>query len=379
MFKIEMLNADEGDALWIEYGPDGGPAHRLLVDCGRKSAYRAVRNRLIALDAAGEPPAIELFILTHVDDDHIYGAVPLLGDAALDPTLVGDVWFNGWRHLSGEAEPPPDALGASKGEFFAALLHDRRFPWNEAFARFAVVVPDDGPLPSHTLPGGMKLTVLSPSLERVDAMREEWQKQLAEKQPGAPGYIAPGDTETALLALSDTKGMQPDALGKEWLDDWDPDRFHTYAGAMFTEDDRAPNGSTIAVLAEYDGKAVLLGGDAHPSVLVRSLERLAAERGSVLPIALDAFKVPHHGSENNVSDDLVAAVQCKRWLVSTNGSRHHHPHPAAIARIISGSLHPELYFNYRSAESEVWDSDQLRADPGYHATWGEEGLLTVAL
>ena len=51
MFTIEMLHANEGDALWIEYGPDGGDVHRVLIDCGRKSAYREVRKRILALRA----------------------------------------------------------------------------------------------------------------------------------------------------------------------------------------------------------------------------------------------------------------------------------------------------------------------------------------
>lgn len=38
MFRIEMLPAAHGDALWIEYGA-GGTIHRLLVDGGTPGAY----------------------------------------------------------------------------------------------------------------------------------------------------------------------------------------------------------------------------------------------------------------------------------------------------------------------------------------------------
>ena len=46
MFTIDMLPANEGDALWVEYGAGDGPIRRILIDCGRKTAYRAVAERL---------------------------------------------------------------------------------------------------------------------------------------------------------------------------------------------------------------------------------------------------------------------------------------------------------------------------------------------
>ena len=110
MFTIEMLPADEGDSLWVEYGSD--PVRRILIDCGRKTAYRSIVERV------GDDPdlAFELVVLTHVDADHIAGAVPLLQDARFGAERVRDVWFNGWRHLNGlhrdyEGDIP-DTLGA---------------------------------------------------------------------------------------------------------------------------------------------------------------------------------------------------------------------------------------------------------------------------
>ena len=69
MFTIEMLPADEGDALWIEYG--SAPVRRILIDCGRKTAYRNIAERV----GADPDLRLELFVLTHVDADHIAGAV----------------------------------------------------------------------------------------------------------------------------------------------------------------------------------------------------------------------------------------------------------------------------------------------------------------
>ncbi len=377
MFTIEMLHANEGDALWIEYGEDGGEVHRVLVDCGRSTAYRTVRDRFKDAEEAGEDLRLDLFILTHVDEDHILGAVKLLQDDHFHADQVDDVWFNGWGHLEGKRVPPTDALGAQQGEYFAALLRDERFNWNLKFDHFPVFVPADGALPTVTLAGGMKLTLLSPNQTRLDAMKAEWVTQLNEKT-GAD-RIEPGDAERALEVLEGEERLQPDALGEDWLHEWDPDQFDAYASSDFSEDQRPPNGSSIAVLAEFDDKAVLLGGDAFPSLLAASLARLKEARNIVGRFPLDAFKVPHHGSENNLSPALVSAVKCKRWLFSSNGAKHHHPHPNAVARAVDGAQRPTLYFNFKSDESEVWDSDELRADHSYETEYGDDGVLLVEL
>ncbi|PVV15328.1 MAG: hypothetical protein B6D77_02065 [gamma proteobacterium symbiont of Ctena orbiculata] len=68
-------------------------------------------------------------------------------------------------------------------------------------------------------------------------------------------------------------------------------------------------------------------------------------------------------------------------LVSTNGSRHHHPDPAALARALDlydGGV--EFYFNYRSDETEFWDDSQLIDQHRYKAVYPErEGYLKLEL
>ena len=73
MFRIDMLPAEFGDALWIEYGQDA--VHRILIDCGTRSVFEAVKRRIEALPVAERH--FELFVVTHVDVDHIGGALEL--------------------------------------------------------------------------------------------------------------------------------------------------------------------------------------------------------------------------------------------------------------------------------------------------------------
>jgi hypothetical protein len=78
--------------------------------------------------------------------------------------------------------------------------------------------------------------------------------------------------------------------------------------------------------------------------------------------------VPHHGSQNNLSNDLLDLVACPRYLLSTNGDHFYHPDRQAVARIIKhGGERPSLYFNYRTHYNEVWGEAGLQEQYAYTA------------
>jgi hypothetical protein len=96
-------------------------------------------------------------------------------------------------------------------------------------------------------------------------------------------------------------------------------------------------------------------------------------------LRLDAFKISHHGSKNNTSAKLLSLVDCRRFLISTNGSRHGHPDQEAIARIVyrnhQNTEPTELYFNYRTTRNSVWDDDDLRYEWNYQVHYPPQGCL----
>ncbi|HEX9948022.1 MAG TPA: hypothetical protein VGA98_10825, partial [Allosphingosinicella sp.] len=78
--------------------------------------------------------------------------------------------------------------------------------------------------------------------------------------------------------------------------------------------------------------------------------------GDGSPFPIDLFKVPHHGSQANVTRELLAALDCTEFLISTDGSRFGHPDEIAIARLItSGPGAKVLHFNYRQQRTSVWE------------------------
>ncbi|HKR02634.1 MAG TPA: MBL fold metallo-hydrolase [Pyrinomonadaceae bacterium] len=356
MFNLEMLPADHGDCLWIKYG-QGQEQHQILIDGGTTHSFASLRERI-----SGLPPAerhFELFVITHIDSDHIGGALELLRHVDTLGVTFGDVWFNGWEHIA------PFNLSPLEGEYVADNIQERGLNWNKAFGEKVIVVPDNGALPSVTLDGGMKLTLMSPTGNGLARLKERWYEVITAEEL-KPGEVK--DEEAAkggLLLGDDTPDME--ALLK-----------------VKFRGDRAPaNGSSIALLAEYEGKRCLLTGDAYAPVLAASIKRLNDQEGRE-KLQLSAFKVSHHGSRGNINDKLLNLLDCNRYLFSTNGMmQFRHPHRESVARVIKfGGYQPELNFNYRSDINKVWDDRDLMDRYEYRVRYGDEptpGTLLVEL
>lgn len=347
MLRIEVLPAEYGDALWIEYGSKSSP-RRILVDCGTPSVFQSALVERIRAVPEGKR-RFELFVVTHIDADHIGGAVKLLRARKKLKVELKDVWFNGYKHLN-------DLLGAEMGEELSTEIKKQSLPWNAAFGGSAVRVPEAGVLPAISLDGGMKLTLLSPYARQLEDLEPVWEKECKKAGliPGEP-IESEGEDEA-----DDILGAEIDVL--------------ELAESDFQRDPSKANGSSIAFLLEYGKRRVLFGADAYAAVLLDSLARLPGAK----PVKLDAFKIAHHGSRKNVSKELLHAVKCKNYLISTNGKKFSHPSKEAIARIIAYGRKPTLRFNYATKFNDVWDDQALKKEHKYATVYPKKTGIALS-
>jgi hypothetical protein len=345
MFKLEMMQAAHGDALLLEYGSEDSPC-RILIDGGPYNSYQALRDRLLQIPEGQR--TLELLVITHIDADHIDGIITLLQDTTLGFSF-GDIWFNGWKHLQ---QPTPGVLGAKQGEYLGALLERDRLPWNAKADGRALVVPEAGDLPRFPLDGGAEITLLSPGPSELENLRRHWDKVLKR------AHFTPGDTEHALAELEHKA------------------RYGPPTGVLGAEPDSSEaNGSSIGFILSYEGKHLLLAGDAFAPVMERSLERFHAEAGAEQPV--EAFKLAHHGSFSNITKKLVKRVRTNRYLVSSNGAYFKHPDQEALQLILNNheGETPELVFNYRSEFTKPWEDPERQQSLGYKAAYPEGAPL----
>lgn len=364
-FRVEALPAGPGDALVVEWGTRG-KLHRMLVDAGPRADWPVISARL----RARRTDAYEVFVITHVDEDHIGGSLELLDDHTL-AGRVRSVWFNGFVH----SRAGGDVLGPVHGEQLTKRIVDTALPWNIGWPGAIapglggpVVAPARGDLPTVALPGGARAVLLSPDGKKLKRMAREWQR--AVEKAG----LVPGDGADGLGAVINQRArVFPDlpalldagALGG--------------LAARKQADSSAANGSSIAFVLEYGGRRLLLAGDAHPDVLAAGLARYGAMVGQQRP-RLDLVKLPHHGSGANLTDELAAAWTASRFLVSTDGTGYAHPDDSAIARLIlAGGRRPTIYVNHPGGGPARWAARGEGAGATLVLAKGPTAGITVAV
>ncbi|TPK87465.1 hypothetical protein FJ548_14250 [Mesorhizobium sp. B2-4-17] len=349
-----MHPASEGDALILTWGRDA--LHRALVDLGRTGDYRALKSLLEDIGT------FDLFTISHIDVDHIEGAVPLFKENAL-PIQAKHVWFNAHAQLVGaktrSAPQDREVLGAAQAEKVTAGIVKSKWPWNAHFKSGIVSLDSPEAAAPLAFEGGLKLTILSPSDLKLSQLLPVWD---AELEKTGLRTVDPDEVAAALVeGREHLGGLNVDAL----------------AAQPFAIDSTKPNGSSIAFIAEFGGQRVLMGADSHPDIVEASLRKLGASETA--RYRLDCLKVSHHGSRANTSPSLLSIIDCTRFAFSTDGSRHGHPHAETIARILKAdpTRKKTLVFNFRQKSTEQWDDVELKKRWNYECLFPDAGKTGI--
>lgn len=348
LFSLEALRAKHGDSLILHFGENDKPK-LVVIDGGPLGVYKdALRPRLDALAqqiGAEGKLAIEVLMVSHIDDDHIRGVLDLssrLQEEKADkgvPFNVRTLWLNAFDDLvgndadelaAGVAENTArvaeaggvaanwagnsQAVVASVGQGRELRDNARGLGWkpNDGFKTF-VIAPQAGGK-KITL-GELQLTVVCPLLPQLEALQKEWKKKLAELKTAAK------PAEVAALAAS--------------------------------IDSSVYNLSSIVCLAELDGKRILLTGDALGTNIVEGL-RAADLLDPEGHIAVDVLKLPHHGSDRNVNLEFFKTIKARHYVVSGDG-KYHNPEPHTF-QLISESRDDndfELHLTYEDCKEGV--------------------------
>ncbi len=328
LFGLEVLQAYHGDCLILHYGSENHP-HFAVIDGGPGHIYdRVLRPRLAQLRAgwsANQPLPIDLLMVSHVDDDHINGVLDLLSeltgaddDGVEAPWRVRTLWHNSFDDILGNPEEEIfstlrvsiASAGAPVGRRVTGLsLNDlpvlaagiaqgrqlrdkaRRLnltPLNRPFQ--GLVMTRAGREDVVMLDDHVKLTVVHPNEARIEALHAEWEKALKEARDK-------GDPRVLMAACRDTS---------------------------------AANLSSIVVMAECHRKRMLLTGDARGDDILVGLEAAGLLHHG--KCSVDILKLPHHGSDRNVSTDFFRKVKARHYVVSGDGA-HDNPEIATLRMI----------------------------------------------
>lgn len=281
-------------------------------------------------------------MVSHIDDDHIAGLLELMKELSEQkksrkPWLLKprSVWYNGFDAIIGNA---PDELAAAvAAEYGAAALG--------AEPEFC----EDGGLDEAA---AMVLAGVAQGYRLRDYVRElgltlnaQTDGRLVMSVRGA--IPIPMGRGLSLMILGP---MQPELLKLQaefdaWLKKQDQKPKTKSALAAFT-DSSVANLSSIVALAEFDGKTMLLTGDARGDKIIEGL-KLAGRLPENEPLHVSILKVPHHGSDRNMSTSFFNQVWANHYVFSGNGE-HGNPERATLEMLFKArsTANYRMYFTY---------------------------------
>lgn len=385
---VHFLPAMAGDCILIELEhPDC-----ILIDCGYKTTYNTeLRPLLLRLSAEGY--RISLMIISHIDRDHIEGAVHFLrenGDAEIPAIIpVDEIWINGFfntlfprlefkhreidelsleerKMLSDKLKslkmsfPDEGYISATQCKALERLCVQNGYRVNcscpdrivkRSAMRYSEVATNRISI------AGCQIAILNPGEPQLEALSRELDREMI-RWFGRDYKIQQSDEFTQLFELlmelyeeptSSEPIMAKSANLKSWL------------GASLLAPMNAVNRSSIVVEIIYHGRNMLFTGDGESSDWVEFLA----------PI-YDLIKISHHGSTKpNIK--LLENCKAKHLLVSTNGGAYdRYPENELLARMIFSGAE-RLHFNYDIGQKhQLMD---LQDSYGFSANFGKQTII----
>lgn len=313
--NIKMLEAFHGDCFLItlEYN---GCVKNIIVDGGISKTYiRSLQSEIESIIEA-EDQNIDIMFITHVDDDHIGGIISFFEDDEVDKSIVKRVIYNSALTISKKLRTKYDSsreIHINKTTERKASYQQGKTLENELLKYNLLESKVIKALDKIDI-GNATITILSPRDTEITKLNKRWEIEQSEKRK-------------ASSSDDDYKKTIKELLKND----------------KYIKDQSIVNRSSISFLLECGRFKVLMLADSRSDIITKSLNRLGYNNENKL--VLDYVKLPHHGSKNNLYYDLLHIIDCKKYIISTDGSIFNHPDKITLARILKVFSNVEFYFN----------------------------------
>ncbi len=337
--RIQAFQALDGDCVLVS-----GHRGTLLIDGGRSAAFRE-----FVVPELASVKKLDVVAVSHIDDDHISGIVELLrlrvdrvawqyltdtgGTAGAPPPElpeIGGVWHNGFSELVRDNDRAIKA--ALMTNMQAAIIDDHvleverlsNFIHGErsALELVARLRPEQLDISLNREFGGklmhvdaearpidigsMTATIVGPTVDQLDALRKRWNEWLRTHRRELRKLHREMEHDVDRLSVSAS-----DPFG---------DHVAAFVNALGDKDHvTTPNLASLMFLLEERDRSALFTGDGHADDVLSGLE----QAGKLAPggvLHLDVLKIPHHGSEHNVTRDFLRRVTANTYLLCGNGA-----------------------------------------------------------
>lgn len=350
-FNIHFIKASNGDSFLIMVDD-----FYILIDFGLESTYDQ-EIKPILLDLKKNNKKIDLAIITHIDDDHIGGAIKFFEENNKEKIIeVEEVLFNGFSQINNELheeelEPIEKKaistinsnygrkinnvkkITAEQGITLSKLLTDGGYKWNDFLNNGAVKLGDE-----YYLNNQISLHFLSPTIENLNELNKVFFSKI--KRLIGKDIDLKNNKELAIAFENYIAGLKEEEHISEKIGEIN--FFHNIdVYALKEEIDKSKtNGSSIAFILKRKNKNILFLGDAFIENIIKGLEYFKI-------YDFEYVKLSHHGSNKNISNLFLDKIKVTNYIISTNGSKHKHPNKETLAKILKKTGLKNLFFNYK--------------------------------
>ena len=360
--KIRVFQSDKGDCLLLT----SSAGKRVLVDGGMAASYtKHVAPALARL--TGPKPQLDVAYVSHIDDDHIAGVLQLMDDLmdwrvfdfqskhqqagdkppkkpkSPRPPEVGRIWHNAFHELlKDNAGEISDMLAAS-----TAILSSSHRPTGKAIfeqhAKLALsktqalqlvrrtgvdqlAIPVNPEFkhklmlllagnPPQLKVGSMEFIVIGPSQADLAKLRDEWNEWLRQNQDTLADIRRKAKADEELFKSDVDRLLAPLTRQAGSFIDFQL----TLAKKLGNRTEvTTPNLASLMFFAREGNRSILLTGDGHADDALKGLKQrnLLDANGK---LHVDVLKVPHHGSEHNMTAAFAQAVTADDYIFCGNG------------------------------------------------------------
>lgn len=345
---IRTFQSGCGDCIFLilEDGMSGESFH-IMIDCGVFTAEIktfVVQKLELRLD---------LLIITHYDDDHIAGIIKMLSE--FEKLEIGKILFNCFQDYdenttveipSGDKDlldkyvtnihlsPSPNntKISAPQAALLSLLLKSND-KWFKAWNRKILIEGDSINVGNDTKWG--QFLVLSPSSEAWDNLKDYFVKEYVKCVHSRPPQGAFENQDAYWEMLLRIAALKPQIKKMIPISSSMITKSFLQKKAAANPDEvgiTTPNKASLALVWEFNGRRILLGGDAIASQLYEAIKKHYDGNH----ILFETIKIPHHGSKNNMSNELSLLVDSEHYFL-TGGKKDEGPNYETLAKII---LHP---------------------------------------
>jgi beta-lactamase superfamily II metal-dependent hydrolase len=325
--NIDFLDVGCADAIHINFIGNDAKPHNILIDGGSEKGdiyIKTLRKRIHEIVNI-KKEIIDIWIITHIDDDHIGGILRLLKDTELlqDVDLSRTTfWFNYsiWDYDSGFRNN--NLKNVKQGITLRNYLIEN--------SNIKENITDDSDIIDLW---GAKATILSPDNKSYNALLKVWEKEeIKLRQP---------EVSSRKKTRKNDYGIKIDSFNIE----------------KEMKDNSEENGSSIAFILEYNGESILFSADSHPWVLASSISRIS--NGEKLKIKY--MQIPHHGSRYNTSNDLLELIDCEDYIISADGyNRSNLPNKETFIKVLKA--YPDKVVNFHITQENDLTQNIFKID-----------------